>query len=137
MKNKGTNPPLLLCSRTSLKKGGNLGFTFIELIVTVTIIAVLTVVGIVSYSGTSKKARDNRRMADLEKIRVALELYRQGTGSTYPDSLDLLTTNGYIQTIPVGPKGEAYTYDQTGTGYTYTIGTTLEETGDDYSVTNP
>ena len=116
------------------------GFTLIELIVTVTIIAILTVVGVVSYSGTSKKARDNRRMADLEKIRVALELYRQGTGSTYPGDWDLLVDNGYIQTIPVGPKGSAigdtYTYTQTGTGYTYTITTTLEETGV-YTVTNP
>jgi len=112
------------------------GFTLIELIVTVTIIAILTVVGMISYSGTNKKARDNRRMADLEKIRIALELYRQGTGSTYPASLIDLTT-GYIQAIPVGPKGDSYTYDQTGTGYTYTITTTLEETGVGYSVTNP
>jgi len=117
------------------------GFTLIELIVTVTIIAILTVVGVVSYNGTSKKARDNRRMADLEKIRVALELYRQGTGSTYPadGNLSAKLVPNYLQTMPVGPKGENYAnnYDQTGTGYTYTIGTSLEETGVGYSVTNP
>jgi len=123
------------------KKTKKNGFTLIELIVTVTIIAVLTVVGMISYGGTSKKARDSRRMADLEKIRVALELYRQSTGSTYPADGDLgakLTPN-YLQTMPVGPKGENYAdgYDQTGTGYTYTITTTLEETGVSYSVTNP
>jgi len=116
------------------------GFTLIELIVVVTIIAILTVVGMISYSGTSRKARDNRRMADLEKIRVALELYRQGTGSTYPSTSNY--NNGaliptYIQSIPTSPKGETYSYSQTGTGYTYTITTTLEETGVGYSVTNP
>ena len=115
------------------------GFTLIELIVTVTIIAVLTVIGVVSYSGTNKKARDNRRMADLEKIRIALELYRQGTGSTYPadGNLSAKLVPNYIQIIPIGPKGDSYTYDQTGTGYSYTITTTLEETGVGYSVTNP
>lgn len=129
--------------KNKTKKNGHAcrqaGFTLIELIVTVTIIAILTVVGMVSYSGTSKKARDNRRMADLEKIRVALELYRQGTGSTYPADGTLNTTlvPKYIQAIPTDPKGDSYIYDQTGTGYTYTIGTSLEETGVGYSVTNP
>ena len=46
------------------------GFTLIELIVSITIIAVLTVAGVISYGGANKKARDNRRMADLEKIRI-------------------------------------------------------------------
>ena len=110
------------------------GFTLIELIVTVTIIAVLTVVGVVSYSGTSKKARDNRRMADLEKIRVALELYRQNVGTSYPAGLSSLVS-GYIQVLPTDPKTKA-NYSYTHSGYTYTITATLEETGD-YTVTNP
>lgn len=117
------------------------GFTLIELIVSVTIIAVLTVVGVVSYTGTNKKARDSRRMADLEKIRVGLELYRQGIGGTYPSSLNALVTN-YLSEVPAGPKGEVYDYDQTGTGYTYTLKTTVEDSGSTnvsgyYQVTNP
>lgn len=111
------------------------GFTLIELIVTVTIIAVLTVVGIISYSGTSKKARDNRRMADLEKIRIALELYRQATGSTYPVNKNSLVPT-YLQAFPIDPKGNSYSYSRP-TGYTYSITTILEETGVGYSVTNP
>lgn len=112
------------------------GFTLIELIVTVTIIAVLTVIGVVSYSGTSKKARDSRRMADLEKIRVALELYRQNLGTSYPSFSSSLVSSGYLQSLPKDPKtNQDYTY--THSDYTYTITTTLEETGVDYSVTNP
>ncbi|MDD2483191.1 MAG: type II secretion system protein [Candidatus Shapirobacteria bacterium] len=110
------------------------GFTLIELIVSITIIAVLTVAGVISYSGASKKARDSRRMADLEKIRIALELYRQGTGSSYPATTSALVPN-YLQTVPTGPKGEAYTY--TNSGYKYVLKTTLEETGVGYSITNP
>jgi len=104
------------------------GFTLIELIVVVTIIAVLTVMGVVSYSGTNKRARDSKRITDLESMRVALELYRQGLGSTYPLNISSLVPN-YIQTIPIGPKGETYLYNKTGTGYTYTIGTSLEDLG--------
>lgn len=120
-------------------KRKNKGFTLIELIVSVTIIAVLTVVGMVSYTGTSKKARDSRRMADLEKIRIALEIYRQGEGGTYPadGTLGTVLVPKYMQELPVGPKvGDIYEYDQTGTGYTYILRTTLEETGVGYSVTN-
>lgn len=121
------------------------GFTLIELIVVVTIIAVLTVVGVVSYSGTSKKARDSRRMADLEKIRIALELYRQGLGSTYPANIDSLVTKDYMQSIPTDPKsiGESYVYTQTNSGYKYTIKATVEDLGATniaggyYQVTSP
>jgi len=116
----------------------NKGFTLIELIVVVTIIAVLTVVGVVSYSGTNKKARDSRRMADLEKIRIALELYRQGTGSTYPATLNLLVGSSLIQSIPTGPKGAGDTYVYTKTGsYTYTLTAGLEGIGSSYTVTQP
>lgn len=117
------------------------GFTLIELIVVITIIAVMTVVGVVSYSGTSKKSRDSKRMADLYKLGTALELYRQGTQSTYPSILSKLTPT-YIQSIPTGPKGETYTYTQSGGGYTYTLKTTMEDAGSTniagfYQVTNP
>lgn len=115
-------------------KRKNKGFTLIELIVSITIIAVLTVAGVLSYGGASKKARDSRRMADMEKIRIALELYRQGTGSSYPATTGALVPN-YLQTVPTGPKGETYVY--THSGYTYSLSTSLEETGVGYSVINP
>lgn len=120
------------------------GFTLIELIVSITIIAVLTVVGVISYGGASRKARDSRRMADLEKIRIALELYRQGTGTSYPATGNLSTAlvPTYIQIIPVGPKTDTYTYTRTG-NYTYTIDATVEDAGSSnipgfiYRVYNP
>ena len=59
------------------------GFSLIELIVVITIIALISVAGMVSYSGTNKKSRDARRVADLEKMRIALEMIRQ-VGTTYP-----------------------------------------------------
>lgn len=106
------------------------GFSFIELIVVITIIAVLSVAGILSYGPTQRKSRDSRRVADLEKIRMALEMARQ-LGTTYPSSLDYLVTNSFIQSIPSNPKGSAYSgsYQRSAGNYKYEIGTSMEDLG--------
>ncbi|MDP3983307.1 MAG: prepilin-type N-terminal cleavage/methylation domain-containing protein [bacterium] len=59
------------------------GFTLIELMVVISIIAILSSVGLATYTSYGKKAKDSRRMVDLEVIRQALELYRSDNG-VYP-----------------------------------------------------
>lgn len=58
------------------------GFTLIELMVVVTIIAFLSVIGIVAFTNAQKQARDGRRRADIEAIATALESNR--TAGQYP-----------------------------------------------------
>ncbi|MFZ2153128.1 MAG: prepilin-type N-terminal cleavage/methylation domain-containing protein [Microgenomates group bacterium] len=101
------------------------GFTLIELIVVITIIAVLTAVTMVSFGGTNKRARDSRRMSDLQKMAVALELARQ-VGGTYPASADTLVPS-YLQALPTDPKTYDYLYSST--NYTYTISAYMEDLG--------
>ena len=60
------------------------GFTLLELLVTSVMIAVLTIIGIVSYSSVNKRSRDVKRKSDLEQIRSALEMYRSDNGGEYP-----------------------------------------------------
>ena len=103
------------------------GFTLIELMVSVTIIAVLTVIGVINFGGTNKKARDGRRMSDLEKIRVALEINRQEKGS-YPTVLTTLNTNGYLQATPLDPKA-GFLYNFVGTSFSYTLDSQMENLG--------
>ena len=57
-----------------------------------------------------KKSRDERRKADLNTIRSALEMYKSDN-DTYPTSLEDLTnsTPKYLQTVPKDPKYE-FTY---------------------------
>ena len=100
------------------------GFSLIELIVVITIIAVITAVGTVSFSTTNKKARDGRRLADLEKIRMSLEVMRQ-VGTTYPGSLPVLAPT-YLNAVPVGPSQDTYLYTQGATRYTYTLDAWME-----------
>jgi len=107
------------------------GFTLVELIVVISVIAVITVVGTVSYGVTNRRARDSRRMADVEKIRIALEMNRQ-IGAIYPieanNSASALVPN-YMSALPTDPKsGNNYSYNQL-TSYTYEIGASMEDTG--------
>jgi general secretion pathway protein G len=105
------------------------GFTLIEIIVAITIIAVVTAVAAVSFAGTNKRARDSRRMADLEKIRVALEMAKQ-IGATYPASLGMLVTGGYIQNVPSDPRSNAYRYERgASSNYVYDLYAVMEDIG--------
>lgn len=104
------------------------GFTFIEILVVVTIIGLLTSVAVATYSIFLKQSRDAKRKADLEQTRAALEMYRS-TNNTYPTvGLSELTTppTVYIQTVPTDPKDPTYTYYYTGSISDYTIGAYLE-----------
>lgn len=106
------------------------GFTLFELLVTISIIAVLTAVAVVSFGGMTKKARDSRRMADLEKMRIALESLKQ-IGSTYPSTSNFsnsLIGSSLLPQIPKDPKTGS-TYPYTGTNYTYQIGASMEDLG--------
>ncbi len=136
MKNKKIN-------KTLRQAQGERGFTLIELIVSITIIAVVTVVAAVSFNGVGSKSRDARRMADLEKIRMALEMIKQqSVGATYPANINSLVPT-YIQSLPVDPKtGSSYSYNRI-TNYTYTLQTVVENAGSSnvaggiYRLTNP
>lgn len=108
----------------------NSGFTLFELLVSISIIAVLTAVAVVSFGGLNKKTRDARRSADLEKVRMALEASRQ-IGTTYPSNLDGLITSNFLDKLPTDPKTKVvYPYVRDTTNYyTYQIGTSMEDLG--------
>lgn len=138
------------------------GFTLIEILVAATIIAILVTVGVVSYSTTTRNARDGKRKSDLEQIRQAMEMYRTDNGkypsncSTYTDVSSCLTAlvSTYIPSLPVDPKATPYMVqltnpDASSNYYGYCISANLEATpalyvspcphnsGYNYSVKNP
>lgn len=77
------------------------GFTFIELLVSVSIIMVLMTIGIVAYNNVGKSSRDAKRKSDIETVKQAMALYRSDVGS-YPTGLNyaavaqILVTNNYL-----------------------------------------
>jgi general secretion pathway protein G len=127
-----------------MKKSTNTqGFTFIELIIAIVIIGILSVMGISSYTNSLKASRDARRKVDIDSIRSALEQYKSNDiNSSYPQILTDLEgtkqgTTKYIS-LPVDPKTKStddYVYAPTcdkDSGYCtqYTITATLENPKD-------
>jgi prepilin-type N-terminal cleavage/methylation domain-containing protein len=53
------------------------GFTLIELMIAISIIAIISAIGLASYSQAQKLARDSKRKQDLRQVAIALELYHQ------------------------------------------------------------
>jgi prepilin-type N-terminal cleavage/methylation domain-containing protein len=110
----------------------NPAFTLIEVLVAVTIIAVLTAIGVVSYASANRNSRDAKRLSDVEQIRAALEMYRADVGQ-YPESItpgDSLVSgsNTYMSPIPQDPKpSSGCEYSYISDGQNYTLGVCLEK----------
>lgn len=56
------------------------GFTLVELLVAISIIAILSTIGLAIFSGIQSKARDSIRKNDLRALATALEIYYQKKG---------------------------------------------------------
>lgn len=59
------------------------GFTIVELLIVIVVIAILAAITIVAYSGLQQRARDSQRQSELSTIQKVLELYKANNGA-YP-----------------------------------------------------
>ena len=72
------------------------GFTLIELLVVISIIGLLSSIVLTSVNSARAKARDARRIADLNQIQTALEFFYDSQGR-YPQSPGAPTWDGHWQ----------------------------------------
>lgn len=78
------------------------GFTLIELIVVLAIIALLASLVAPRYSRSVDNAREASLKTSLNVMRDAIDKYMADKGS-YPDSLQDLVRRGYLRQIPEDP----------------------------------
>jgi len=127
---KRSNPSLL--RSTSLEKGRK-AFTLVELIVVITILAILWTIAFISLQWYSRDARDGKRTSDVWNMKTTLELFNINAWKyPSPDSpltisyswdtvwyqwtiWDIVTTNlKWLDKKPVDPLTKAeYTYSTT------------------------
>lgn len=87
------------------------GFTLIEILVAVSIIGILSTIGITGFQAVTRSGRDALRKTDLEQIRSALEIYKS-ENSQYPDAVGCRADlpEEYMSTYPSDPKQPLQNY---------------------------
>ena len=120
-------------------KNKNKGFTLIEMLIVITIIALLASLILVGMGGARAKTRDSRRVADLHNIMNALELYYAKNGvypeGTYSSSTSwdafrtiLIGAGIGVNRVPQDPlSNTTYYYQYGGTTTDYVLGALLEQ----------
>ena len=78
------------------------GFTLVELMVVMLIIAILAAIAIPSYLQSVKATREAVLKEDLHVLRSAIDSYTMDKGKA-PQSLDDLVQASYLRNLPVDP----------------------------------
>lgn len=96
----------MVTSRTarlkSARRSREGGFTLIELMIVMAIIAILATIAIPSYINAVRHAKEAVLREDLHTMRQAIDSYTVDKEKA-PQSLDDLVQAGYLKEIPVDP----------------------------------
>lgn len=121
------------------------GFTIIELLIVIVVIAILAAISVVAYNGIQQRARDSERIQELTALQKALELYHIDNGgyprcgSTAVNTPPVLSSGTaiscleelvpkYISAIPTDPINSGANQYWYAPGYTKTGSTTYVST---------
>jgi prepilin-type N-terminal cleavage/methylation domain-containing protein len=129
------------------KNNNKNGFTLIELLVVIAVIGLLSVLAIVALGSANRKARDAKRLADLQRLQTSLQFYFT-QHNNFPGGTNVILgsssaaclnasgwqptgcTNPYLSQVPADPKEGQYLY--TSATSSYFINASLEGAMDNY-----
>lgn len=78
------------------------GFTLIELMVVLTVVALLLSVAVPRYFHSVERSKENVLRANLVTTREAIDKF-VGDNGRYPDSLEQLVEKRYLRSLPYDP----------------------------------
>jgi type II secretion system protein G len=119
----------------------NRGFSLVELLIVILILAVITGIAIPAYYLITARAKETATESEMLNIAKALEIYNSDK-LVYPDPgeyPDALLDNDYMESVPNLDKWEtAYSYSSDGTSYTLNSSGMDKISGnsDDITITN-
>lgn len=67
-----------------LQRESNRGFTIVEMLIVIVVIAILATIVVVEYNGVQQQAQNIRRLDDIDKVVSLLELYAKNNNGLYP-----------------------------------------------------
>jgi prepilin-type N-terminal cleavage/methylation domain-containing protein len=105
------------------------GFTIVELLIVIVVIAILAAITIVAFNGIQTRARDSSRESSVVALQKALELYN-AENDMYPTFTGCTDNSGcavsglaaplvpkYIGALPADLTGVSYARNTGGIGY--------------------
>jgi general secretion pathway protein G len=78
------------------------GFTIIELLVVLSIIVILSTMGMAQYRTSVIRSREAVLKEDLFRMNDAIDQYYADRGQ-YPPTIDALVSEGYMRKVPIDP----------------------------------
>jgi general secretion pathway protein G len=113
-----------------LKKTLEKGFTIVELLIVIVVIAILAALVLNTFAGVQQRARDTERTTDIKAIASQLEVYYADNGN-YPSfaQLDDSAWRGEPNNNMPGIDDNAFIAPQDGSGLQATVSTDKDQYG--------
>lgn len=84
------------------RRGGQQGFTLLELIIVIAVIGVLAAIAMPNLTQTPRRAKEAVLRTNLNTLRQVIDQY-YGDKGFYPADLESLVEDGYLRDIPFDP----------------------------------
>ena len=132
-----------MIKRASRGTGAKQGFTIVELLIVIVVIAILAAITIVAYTGIQNRAYDTAVQNDLASIGKKIELYATDNEGVYPSDLQTALLADPLYAVSVSRDAYAQspnatynlTYCVNGTGTQYALAARTKA-GSRYSISN-
>lgn len=95
--------------RENLKKSRKGGFTLVELMVVVAVIAILAAIAMPQFLSAADRARNAKETADIQIIKNATQLYMIDKNVDTPPTVENLYKEGYLSEHVKTAKDKEYT----------------------------